>query len=85
MKMNPNDTTRDIRPSPLPQHSILLIRAQACQDDDPAMIACCDIALGRAPDERDLERLDPGAAETMRCLTARDAITLISNHTKRAR
>jgi hypothetical protein len=83
--VTPDDTTRDIRTAPLPQHSIILIRAQACQDDDPAMIACCDVALSRAPDERDLERLDPGAADSMRRLTARDAIRLLATQTGVAR
>jgi hypothetical protein len=61
------------------------MRAQACQDDDPAMIACCDVALSRSPDERDLERLDPGAADSMRRLTARDAIRLLATQTGVAR
>jgi hypothetical protein len=73
--------TIDIRPPALPEYSIALLRADACHRDDPAMIALCDVALGRAPDDRDLERLDPGAADSLARLTRRDAIVLLAKQT----
>jgi hypothetical protein len=76
-----DDTTIDIRPAHLPEHSIVLMRAQACQDDAPEMIALCDVALGRVPDELDLKRLEPGAADSMIRLSRRDAILLLAKHT----
>lgn len=83
--MTPEPDTVDIRPAPLTQHTITLTRADACHRDDPAVIALCDVALGRAPDIRDLERLDPGAAESLATLSKRDAIRLLANHLRGAR
>lgn len=70
--------TADFRRPSITQHDVLLVRAQAVVDADTSMIALCDRALGRRPSETDLAQLDPGAADSMRRLTAREATNLVA-------
>lgn len=55
------------------RHDILCTRAQACIDGDTATIILCDIALGRDPSDRDLDRVHPEAAAMMCAMTGGSA------------
>jgi hypothetical protein len=54
-------------------HGIMLARAQALQDGSALAVVLCDLAIGREPDWRDIDRLEPALAAGLAMLSAPQA------------